>query len=170
MRATLVTASLGNCIGCWFKVFSADPDKFYIGFMGQFVLSCTQLVIISTPASFAGVWFGANEVSTACALGVFGQQLGMALGFILPPLMIRNHEELDSIGKDFYRFFILNAIVTTIVLVLTVICKLKNFFSLLFFFILRFILSTAIIPQISLIGWTKLLSLLAKNLPSREKP
>ncbi|XP_044728276.1 uncharacterized MFS-type transporter C09D4.1-like [Chrysoperla carnea] len=121
MRATLVTASLGNCIGCWFKVLSADPDKFYIGFMGQFVLSCTQLVIISTPSSFAAVWFGANEVSTACALGVFGQQLGMALGFILPPLMIRNHEELDSIGKDFYRFFMLNAIITTVVLVLTII-------------------------------------------------
>lgn len=43
------------------------------------------------------------KVSTACALGVFGTQLGTAIGFVLPPFMVRNHDDIDKIGEDLYR-------------------------------------------------------------------
>lgn len=40
-------------------------------------------------------------MSRACALGVFGTQLGAAIGFMLPPVLIKNHEDLDDIRVDF---------------------------------------------------------------------
>lgn len=42
-----------------------------------------------------------QQVSTACALSVFGTQIGTAIGFILLPL-VKNHESIDEIGKDLY--------------------------------------------------------------------
>jgi FLVCR family feline leukemia virus subgroup C receptor-related protein len=35
-----------------------------------------------------------------CALGVFGTQLGQAIGFILPPMVIKNHDQIELIGRD----------------------------------------------------------------------
>lgn len=42
-------------------------------------------------------------MSTACALGVFGTQLGTAIGFVLPPFMVKNHDAIQKIGGDLYR-------------------------------------------------------------------
>lgn len=39
-------------------------------------------------------------MSTACALGILGIQFGTAIGFVLPPLMVRNHDKLEDIGRD----------------------------------------------------------------------
>lgn len=88
----------------------------------QGILSVSQTVLASLPPKLAAVWFGPNqvsvmhlnfvfffctiqfifEVSTACALGLFGTQLGVALGFILPPMLVKNHEDTAKIGDDLY--------------------------------------------------------------------
>lgn len=63
------------------------------------------------------------QVSTACSLGVFGTQLGTALSFILPPLIVRNHDNIDDIGKDLsYLFYGVGAVITPVV-ILVFICK-----------------------------------------------
>lgn len=118
LKYSLVLAAFGNCVGCWLKLPSArNPDLFWMGMLGQFVLSCSQLLIISTPPRFAATWFGPSQVSTACSLGVFGQQLGGSLGFILTPMIVRNSDNLEEIGDDFFRLFMGYGIVTTIVLI-----------------------------------------------------
>ncbi|XP_026481098.1 feline leukemia virus subgroup C receptor-related protein 2-like [Ctenocephalides felis] len=61
------------------------------------------------PARLAAVWFGPNQVSSACSIGVFGNQLGVAVGFLLPPLLVKNHDDLELIGRDLQNMFYLVA-------------------------------------------------------------
>ncbi|KRT84581.1 membrane transporter, partial [Oryctes borbonicus] len=108
---------IGTAAGTWVKIFSVQPDLFWLGFLGQTVVFVSQIFILSLPPKIASVWFGPNEVSTACSIGVFGTQLGTAMSFILPPLMVRNHENLDDIGRDLsHLFYGVCAFITPIVL------------------------------------------------------
>lgn len=73
---------------------------------------------IGLPPRLAAVWFGPKEVSTACALGVFGNQLGIAIGFLLPPMIVRNHEDPALIGYDLQKLFFASAGVNAIIFLL----------------------------------------------------
>lgn len=55
-------------------------DKFWLTFLAQTVVGSSQVFILGIPAKLAAVWFGPEQVSTACASGVFGNQLGIAIG------------------------------------------------------------------------------------------
>uniref|UniRef100_T1GPB4 Uncharacterized protein n=1 Tax=Megaselia scalaris TaxID=36166 RepID=T1GPB4_MEGSC len=75
LRITALVGIFGTCIGSWIKVFSVSPDAFYIGFIGQSVVAFSQVFILSLPARVAAVWFGPDQVSSACSVGVFGNQV-----------------------------------------------------------------------------------------------
>uniref|UniRef100_A0A672FC94 Feline leukemia virus subgroup C cellular receptor 1 n=1 Tax=Salarias fasciatus TaxID=181472 RepID=A0A672FC94_SALFA len=109
-----LTALLGaglNCAGAWLKCASVSPDRFPVTVAAQVVCSVAQVFILGLPSRVASVWFGPREVSTACATAVLGNQLGTAIGFLLPPLTGRN------ISVMFYG----TAAVSTALFVLTVI-------------------------------------------------
>lgn len=75
VRLTTILGSLGTCIGSWIKVLSVSPDRFWVGFLGQSLTAVSQVFILSVPAHLAAVWFGSNQVSLACSVGVFGNQV-----------------------------------------------------------------------------------------------
>ncbi|XP_031621871.1 feline leukemia virus subgroup C receptor-related protein 2 [Contarinia nasturtii] len=120
LRVTALCGAFGTCIGAWVKVFSVDPGLFYVGFIGQTIVAASQVFILSLPARVAAVWFGPDQVSSACSIGVFGNQLGVALGFLLPPLIVQNHDDLELIGKDFQLMFYMIAGFTTLLVTLVV--------------------------------------------------
>lgn len=66
---------LGTCIGAWIKVLGVRPDLFYVAFIGQSIVAASQVFILSLPTKLAAVWFGSDQVSSACSLGVFGNQV-----------------------------------------------------------------------------------------------
>ena len=72
-----------NCAGAWLRYAGATPDTFFLAFLGQAVCSVAQVFILGMPAHVAATWFGAKEVSTACALGVFGNQVRICLSVCL---------------------------------------------------------------------------------------
>ncbi|KAK3923194.1 putative MFS-type transporter [Frankliniella fusca] len=117
--AVLLGCSL-MCAGSWLKVVSAAPDRFDIAFIGQTVVGVAQMFTLGVPGRLAAVWFGAKEVSFACAVGVFGNQLGIALGFLIPPAMVGDHEDLEKITADLKVLYYVFAAVPTVVLVLLV--------------------------------------------------
>ncbi|XP_052121526.1 uncharacterized MFS-type transporter C09D4.1 isoform X3 [Frankliniella occidentalis] len=117
--AVLLGCSL-MCAGSWLKVVSAAPDRFDIAFIGQTIIGVAQMFTLGVPGRLAAVWFGAKEVSFACAVGVFGNQLGIALGFLIPPAMVGNHEDLEQITADLKVLYYVFAAVPTAVLVLLV--------------------------------------------------
>ncbi|XP_072180733.1 choline/ethanolamine transporter flvcr2a-like [Diadema setosum] len=110
----ILAASL-NCAGSWFRYAGSVPHMFGMAFAGQTICSVGQIFILGMPAHVAATWFGANEVSTACAIGVFGNQLGVALGFVLPPILVPKDGDNK---KDMHNMFLGTAIITSIILIL----------------------------------------------------
>ena len=79
LRVAAICGVLGTCIGAWIKVFSVQPDLFWLAFVGQSIVAASQCFILSLPAKLAAVWFGPDQVSSACSIGVFGNQVKMHL-------------------------------------------------------------------------------------------
>ncbi|KAI4454466.1 major facilitator superfamily protein-related [Holotrichia oblita] len=81
-------------------------------------------MITYPPLLLPGSYMIDRIVSTACSIGVFGTQLGTALSFILPPLIVRNHDNLDDIGRDLsYLFYGVGAVITPIVILVFIFFK-----------------------------------------------
>lgn len=66
------------------------------------------------------------KVSTACGIGIAGTQLGTALSFILPPLIVKNHDKLEDIGRELSYLFYSIAIFCTVITILIFICEHSN--------------------------------------------
>lgn len=105
LRNCIIIGSAGTTLGACVKIFSLGRDGFYITMIGQTIVAVSQLYIISVPPALASVWFPDNQVSIATALGVFGNQLGIGLGFIIPQALISDHTDMDSIRAGLQRLF-----------------------------------------------------------------
>ena len=44
-------------------------------FAGQTVIAISQIFILGIPPQLAATWFPSDQVSSACAIGVFGNQV-----------------------------------------------------------------------------------------------
>lgn len=71
----MVAGSLGTMVGAWIKVGSTHPQRFFVSMIGQTIVASSQVFILNLPSRIAAVWFGPSEVSTACSVGVFGNQV-----------------------------------------------------------------------------------------------
>ncbi|KOB74381.1 Uncharacterized protein OBRU01_09543 [Operophtera brumata] len=117
LRITTIIGAFGTCLGSWLKVFSVPQDMFWLGFVGQTVVAISQVFVLNVPPRLAAVWFGADQVSSACSIGVFGNQLGVALGFVLPPMLVDANGTVEQIAADFRLMFYLVAGVTSVIFV-----------------------------------------------------
>ncbi|XP_046878199.1 feline leukemia virus subgroup C receptor-related protein 1 [Hypomesus transpacificus] len=119
--AALIGAGL-NCIGAWMKCASVRPDLFGVTMTAQIICSVAQVFILGLPSRIASVWFGPKEVSTACATAVLGNQLGTAIGFLLPPVLVPNTaDNLELMAQNISIMFYGTAAVSTLLFILTVI-------------------------------------------------
>ena len=53
-------------------------------------------------------------------------QLGVAIGFLLPTLIVRNHDDLDDIAHDMSVMYYSVAGLTTVLLLLIILCEYNN--------------------------------------------
>lgn len=79
MRDIVVVGSAFNCIGAWIKMGTSSPDMFAMTFFGQLVCSVAEVYCLGIPSRLASLWFGQQEVSTACSIGVLGYQVCLCL-------------------------------------------------------------------------------------------
>ncbi|XP_039992693.1 feline leukemia virus subgroup C receptor-related protein 2 isoform X5 [Xiphias gladius] len=121
LRVTALVANALNCAGTWIKVASAKPDLFGVTMLGQFASSLAQVFILGMPSRLASVWFGADEVSTACSIGVFGNQMGIAIGFLVPPILVPNVDDMNELAYHIRIMFYISAGVATLIFILVVI-------------------------------------------------
>lgn len=77
LRVIALVATAINCVGAWIKVASVRPNLFWLSMLGQFACALAQVFILGMPSRIASVWFGSDEVSTACSIGVFGNQVSI---------------------------------------------------------------------------------------------
>ncbi|KAM6219478.1 choline/ethanolamine transporter FLVCR1 [Rhynchocyon petersi] len=120
-----LTALLGcglNCLGSWIKCGSVRKDLFWVTMVGQCLCSVAQVFILGLPSTIASVWFGPKEVSTACATAVLGNQLGTAVGFLLPPVLVPNTQNnTNLLAYNISTMFYGTSGVSTLLFILTVI-------------------------------------------------
>ncbi|XP_063228224.1 heme transporter FLVCR2-like [Bacillus rossius redtenbacheri] len=120
MRWCMEMGGLLMACGACLKVVAVDSARFPLALLGQTMVGTAQVFVLGAPARVAATWFGADQLSTACAVGVFGNQVGAALGFLLPPVVVRSHEDPAAIGRDLRRMLVATAAVSTLVLVLII--------------------------------------------------
>ena len=75
LRIVGLAATFLNAAGAWVKCTSVHPDRFVLVMFAQTLCAIGQVFILGMPARLAAVWFGHNQVSTATAIGVFGNQV-----------------------------------------------------------------------------------------------
>ena len=75
IRYTVLFGATGTCIGACIKVFSVGQNRFYISLIGQALSALCQTFVLPIPARLAAVWFGPDQVSTACSIGLYGNQV-----------------------------------------------------------------------------------------------
>ena len=99
LRIVGIIAAFLNALGAWIKCAAIKPDRFAVLMLGQTICAIGQVFILGIPARLAAVWFGSHEVSTATAMGVFGNQIGCAVGFLIPPEIVPDVEDFDILTK-----------------------------------------------------------------------
>lgn len=114
LRLPVLLGSFGTMLAAWIKVASLSPQRFYVTFIGQTVAALAQIFVLGIPAKLAAVWFGQRQVSSACAIGVFGNQIGNAIGFLIPPAIVEDSEDLDVISSHLSIMFYGQAAITSI--------------------------------------------------------
>lgn len=77
LRWTVLISAFGTAIAAWINVLACDPDSFYVAMIAQTLAAMMQVFVLSVPPNLAGVWFGPDEVSFACSIGVFGNQASL---------------------------------------------------------------------------------------------
>ncbi len=75
LRLSVLLGSFGTCLGSWIKVLATGRSHFPIMFAGQTIVAISQIFILGIPAQLAATWFPSSQVSSACAIGVFGNQV-----------------------------------------------------------------------------------------------
>lgn len=75
LRLTAIVGCLLNALGAFVKCFAVRPNLFWLLFFAQTICAVAQVFILGIPTRLAAVWFGIDEVSTATAIGVFGNQV-----------------------------------------------------------------------------------------------
>lgn len=121
LRTIALTGSALNCLGAWVKLGSLKPHLFPVTVLGQVICSVAQVFILGMPSRIASVWFGASEVSTACSIAVFGNQLGIAIGFLVPPVLVPNSEDQEEVAYSISIMFYMIAGVATLLFILVII-------------------------------------------------
>lgn len=116
MRKSVLLASAGTTLGAIIKCFACGQDQFPLLMVGQTITAISQLFILSVPPRLASVWFPDDQVSLANAIGVFGNQFGIALGFTIPQTILgKETQDLDMIGIGLYKLFIGTATFSTFI-------------------------------------------------------
>jgi FLVCR family feline leukemia virus subgroup C receptor-related protein len=109
MRRAVLAASFGTAIGACVKCFSCHEEGVWLLMIGQVIVSLCEQLIFSLPSRIASVWFPDNQVSFCVAMCVVGNQVGVAMGFIVPHWCLNGLETRAEIGMGFYNMFLWTA-------------------------------------------------------------
>ncbi|VDK36799.1 unnamed protein product [Taenia asiatica] len=137
LRVSILIGAILNMLGAWIKCLSmelsqpapspASNASFPLLMVGQFVCALGQVFLLGVPAQLAATWFSKSELAMATAIGVFGNQVGCALGFGLPPLMVpavtssTGVENFGDFRKGFRIMFYGGAAIMTVDLIIVAI-------------------------------------------------
>lgn len=113
LRKAILIGSFGTALGSVVKCFCCNIDYgIYLLTIGQILVSMSEQFIFAVPSRLASVWFPDHQVSSAVAMTVLGSSLGVALGFMVPQLILNEAETREEIGHELYVMFLGTAILS----------------------------------------------------------
>ncbi|CAF3563791.1 unnamed protein product [Adineta steineri] len=121
LKKTLSAGAFLNSLGAIIKCFSVGGNRWWITFTGQMICACAQSFTLGIPPYLAASWFNSNSVSTVTAIAVFGNQIGIALGFFIPSRLIPDVDDLDLIGNRLKILYYTVAFVCTACFIATIV-------------------------------------------------
>eukprot|EP00052_Salpingoeca_macrocollata_P015541 m.123941 g.123941 ORF g.123941 m.123941 type:complete len:460 (-) comp19723_c0_seq1:1765-3144(-) len=117
LRRSLVLASLINATGAWLRFagdFLAAPHaRLALVFVGQVLCAVAQPMVLSCPTLAADTWFSENQRATANTIASLSNPIGIALGSVLPPIVV-------SQGSDIRLLLLIFAIPNSLAALLVV--------------------------------------------------
>ncbi|XP_046748411.1 uncharacterized MFS-type transporter C09D4.1-like [Diprion similis] len=115
LRWACLIGSIGISTGSWIIFWSLSPDRFAMAILGQFVITFSQAFSLTGPVKLVALWFGPNQVATATSVAFFGGPLGIGLSFFVTRMILRNHDDVEDIGRDLSPLFLGAAAFSTVV-------------------------------------------------------
>ncbi|XP_046630284.1 feline leukemia virus subgroup C receptor-related protein 2-like [Neodiprion virginianus] len=115
LRWACLIGSIGISIGSWIIFWSLSPDRFVTVVLGQLVITFSQVFSLTGPVKLVALWFGPNQVATATSIAFFGGPLGIGLSFFVTRMILRNHDNVEDIGRELSPVFLSAAAFSTVV-------------------------------------------------------
>ena len=116
LKITIVLGASFNALGAWLKPLGSSTDGFGWIMAGQFLCSVAQCFILGIPSHLSAAWFGERERSIATAIGVFANQLGVAVCFAVVPVVVQTSSSEQVVSEELQRFHTGSALICTLVL------------------------------------------------------
>ena len=123
LRLSVLLGALLTAVGSCVKIAGIRPDLFLVAMFGQTICAVAQSFTLGVPARLSALWFGPTEIATATSIGVFGNQLGAAIGFLVPPYVVVKSESLSFMQHRFYYLFVTSSILCLIALMIALLGK-----------------------------------------------
>ena len=78
--------------------------------LGSILCGVSTSGFLFLPPKFAAVWFGEEERATAISIAVASDSLGLALGYILPPLIVESKRNMKQVGNEIGTLLFITAV------------------------------------------------------------
>ena len=96
LKFTIVIGAVLNGLGSCLRLTGTNRDKFVFTFLGNASAAFAQCSILFVPPTLAATWFGETERSTASAVGVLMNMLGVAIGFLMGGTMVPSSKDYNG--------------------------------------------------------------------------
>lgn len=96
LKFTIVIGAVLNGLGSCLRLIGTNRDKFVFTFLGNASAAFAQCFILFVPPTLAATWFGETERSTASAVGILMNMLGVAIGFLMGGTMVPSSKDYNG--------------------------------------------------------------------------
>ncbi|XP_045473009.1 feline leukemia virus subgroup C receptor-related protein 1-like [Harmonia axyridis] len=86
--------------------------------ISQSICGIAQVFMTGLPPKLASVWFGSEEVSMACGIGVMSCQLGIAMSLALPIFLVPNTSNTKEVADGFYEMYVCDNIASVLLFII----------------------------------------------------
>ena len=97
-RFVLLLGSFFSFTGAFVKCFAVSPERYWVLMFGQALSEINMPIVLAIPPKIAANWFPNHELAQAVAISVFGDQLGIALSYLVP-FVVKG--PIKSFGEDY---------------------------------------------------------------------
>uniref|UniRef100_A0A7S2R8P7 Major facilitator superfamily (MFS) profile domain-containing protein n=1 Tax=Mucochytrium quahogii TaxID=96639 RepID=A0A7S2R8P7_9STRA len=123
LRTIILCGSFLNALAACIKIACAEQDRFWLLLTAQVIASLAQVFTLGMPPKVAATWFHGRQVSTATACGVFGNQLGNALGFLMPVNMVpsSSSSSVSETRAGLFKMYLAMGLITSVIFILSLV-------------------------------------------------